>query len=221
MRSLAFLHKDGDTAPPGRGPDDGGVSSIYFYHTQCTRTATKNTVFGENNKKNQEKNKIHLCKMNFSTLRAVFFEKRIPQNLAFVKTWQDMEIAKSPAAKPQNRQKAPQLQQGTGRKKLQKHSAPLVERRKICYTIFHDAPSPSGKAGDFDSPIVGSTPAGATRRGPLYRRLRSGLFCILLRGVGKTGFAQRFYRDLIASAGRSYYNNRCFLGLKQQRMQRT
>ena len=26
------------------------------------------------------------------------------------------------------------------------------------------APSPSGKAGDFDSPIVGSTPAGATAR---------------------------------------------------------
>ena len=25
-----------------------------------------------------------------------------------------------------------------------------------------NAPSPSGKAGDFDSPIVGSTPAGAT-----------------------------------------------------------
>jgi len=81
-------------------PHPGAASSTYFYHTQCTRTATKNTVFGENNKKNQEKNKFYLCKMNFSTLWAVFFEKRIPQNLAFVKTWQDMETAKSPAAKP-------------------------------------------------------------------------------------------------------------------------
>ena len=159
--------------------------------------------------------------MNLVPLRTVFFEKRIPQNLPFVKNMAGYGKRKTPAAKPQNRQKTPQLQQGTRRKKLQKRSAPLVERRKICYTISHDAPSPSGKAGDFDSPIVGSTPAGATRRRPLYRRLRSGLFCILLRGVDKTGFAQRFYRDLIASAGRSYYNNRCFLGLKQQRMQRT
>jgi hypothetical protein len=29
-----------------------------------------------------------------------------------------------------------------------------------------NAPSPSGKAGDFDSPIVGSTPAGATEKEP-------------------------------------------------------
>lgn len=33
--------------------------------------------------------------MNLVPLRAVFFEKRIPQNLPFVKTWQDMENAKS------------------------------------------------------------------------------------------------------------------------------
>ena len=111
--------------------------------------------------------------MNFSTLQTAFFEKRIPQNLAFVKTWQDMETAKSPAAKPQNRQKALRMQQGTRRKKLQKRSAPLVERRKIWYTILHDAPSPSGKAGDFDSPIVGSTPAGATKT---PRTVLSGAF---------------------------------------------
>ena len=30
----------------------------------------------------------------------------------------------------------------------------------------YDAPSPSGKAGDFDSPIAGSTPAGATETTP-------------------------------------------------------
>ena len=34
------------------------------------------------------------------------------------------------------------------------------------YTYSYDnAPSPSGKAGDFDSPIVGSTPAGAIYAG--------------------------------------------------------
>ena len=33
--------------------------------------------------------------MNLTPLRTVFFEKRIPQNLPFVKTWQDMENAKS------------------------------------------------------------------------------------------------------------------------------
>ena len=32
--------------------------------------------------------------MNLMPLRTVFFEKRIPQNLPFVKTWQDMENAK-------------------------------------------------------------------------------------------------------------------------------
>ena len=32
--------------------------------------------------------------MNLTPLRTVFFEKRIPQNLPFVKTWQDMEKAK-------------------------------------------------------------------------------------------------------------------------------
>lgn len=33
------------TASPGCSPDAGEVSSTYFYHIQCTRTATKNTVF--------------------------------------------------------------------------------------------------------------------------------------------------------------------------------
>jgi hypothetical protein len=32
--------------------------------------------------------------MNFIPLRTVFYEKRIPQNLPFVKTWKDMENAK-------------------------------------------------------------------------------------------------------------------------------
>jgi hypothetical protein len=32
--------------------------------------------------------------MNFIPVWTVFFEKRIPQNLPFVKTWQDMEKAK-------------------------------------------------------------------------------------------------------------------------------
>ena len=34
--------------------------------------------------------------------------------------------------------------------------------KKYDILLSTDAPSPSGKAGDFDSPIVGSTPAGAT-----------------------------------------------------------
>ena len=63
--------------------------------------------------------------MNLLTLRTAFFEKRIPQNLPFVKIWQDMEIAKSPAAKPENRQKTPQLQQGTRRKSC-KNAAHLL-----------------------------------------------------------------------------------------------
>ena len=33
---------------------------------------------------------------------------------------------------------------------------------------MNDAPSPSGKAGDFDSPIAGSTPAGATCTKPAW-----------------------------------------------------
>lgn len=112
--------------------------------------------------------------MNLVPLRAVFFEKRIPQNLPFVKTWQDMENAKP---LPQSLKNDKKRCEGSGRR-AKKRGAPLVEKRKICYTILHDAPSPSGKAGDFDSPIVGSTPAGATRKRPLYRRMCSGLFII-------------------------------------------
>ena len=73
-------------------------------------------------------------------------------------------------------QKTTQTQQAVHRKKLQKRGAPLVEQRKICYTVLHDAPSPSGKAGDFDSPIVGSTPAGATRKNP-HRLLNLSKLC--------------------------------------------
>ena len=49
--------------------------------------------------------------------------------------------------------------------KAEKWNLPLVEKQRIWYNILHDAPSPSGKAGDFDSPIVGSTPAGAIYAG--------------------------------------------------------
>lgn len=59
--------------------------------------------------------------------------------------------------------------------KAEKWSLPLVEKQRIWYNILHDAPSPSGKAGDFDSPIVGSTPAGATKSPVILKRL-AGLF---------------------------------------------
>ena len=100
--------------------------------------------------------------MNLVPRRTVFFEKTHPAKLAFRKNMEGYGKRRVPAAKLKNRPKPPQMQQPTHRKKLQKRGAPLVEQRKICYTILHDAPSPSGKAGDFDSPIVGSTPAGAT-----------------------------------------------------------
>ena len=65
--------------------------------------------------------------------------------------------------------------------KVEKWNLPLVEKQRIWYNILHDAPSPSGKAGDFDSPIVGSTPAGATEKEPaggLGDRFRAGfIFC--------------------------------------------
>ena len=45
------------------------------------------------------------------------------------------------------------------------------------YTYTYDnAPSPSGKAGDFDSPIVGSTPAGATEDRLLKENVRQAVF---------------------------------------------
>ena len=40
--------------------------------------------------------------MNLVPLRTVFFEKRIPQNLPFVKTWQDMENTKPLPQSPKN-----------------------------------------------------------------------------------------------------------------------
>ncbi len=42
----------------------------------------------------------------------------------------------------------------------------MFEKYAILFST--DAPSPSGKAGDFDSPIVGSTPAGATAQKDLH-----------------------------------------------------
>ena len=48
---------------------------------------------------------------------------------------------------------------------------------KICWIIvLYNAPSPSGKAGDFDSPIAGSTPAGATGNRCSSFRKDGGLF---------------------------------------------
>ena len=51
--------------------------------------------------------------MNLVPLRAVFFEKRIPQNLPFVKTWQDMENAKS---LPQSLKNDKKRCEGSGRR---------------------------------------------------------------------------------------------------------
>jgi hypothetical protein len=57
----------------------------------------------------------------------------------------------------------------------------LTNERNSTILILTGAPSPSGKAGDFDSPIVGSTPAGATEKEPvggLGDRFHAGfLFC--------------------------------------------
>ena len=78
--------------------------------------------------KNQEKNKFYLCKMNFSTLWAVFFEKRIPQNLAFVKTWQDMENAKAQPLSPKTDKKRRKCS-GRAQKKAAK------TRRTPCGTV--------------------------------------------------------------------------------------
>ena len=48
------------------------------------------------------------------------------------------------------------------------------------YTYSYDnAPSPSGKAGDFDSPIVGSTPAGATENRLLNSSFGRRFLCCL------------------------------------------
>ena len=70
--------------------------------------------------------------------------------------------------------------------KAEKWSLPLVEKQRIWYNILHDAPSPSGKAGDFDSPIVGSTPAGATKSPVILKRL-TGLFASLFHKMRLNG----------------------------------
>ena len=70
--------------------------------------------------------------------------------------------------------------------KPEKWHFPLVEKQRIWYNILHDAPSPSGKAGDFDSPIVGSTPAGATKSPVILKRL-AGLFASLFHKVRLNG----------------------------------
>ena len=70
--------------------------------------------------------------------------------------------------------------------KAEKWSLPLVEKQRIWYNILHDAPSPSGKAGDFDSPIVGSTPAGATKSPVILKRL-AGLFASFFHKVRPNG----------------------------------
>ena len=70
--------------------------------------------------------------------------------------------------------------------KAEKWNLPLVEKQRIWYNILHDAPSPSGKAGDFDSPIVGSTPAGATKSPVILKRL-TGLFASLFHKMRLNG----------------------------------
>ena len=49
---------------------------------------------------------------------------------------------------------------------------------------MNDAPSPSGKAGDFDSPIAGSTPAGATCTKPAWMQTTVSMRAFLLAGAG-------------------------------------
>ena len=60
----------------------------------------------------------------------------------------------------------------------------MTNERNSTILILTGAPSPSGKAGDFDSPIVGSTPAGATEKEPaggLGNRFPAG-FLFVKRG---------------------------------------
>ena len=103
---------------------------IYFYHTECNKSATNRADFAAGMKKT-----------------------------AFLQIKQHKRLRRMAA-------------------KAEKWSLPLVEKQRIWYNILHDAPSPSGKAGDFDSPIVGSTPAGATKSPVILKRL-AGLFASL------------------------------------------
>ena len=62
----------------------------------------------------------------------------------------------------------------------------LTNERNSTILILTGAPSPSGKAGDFDSPIVGSTPAGATKSPVILKRL-TGLFASLFHKMRLNG----------------------------------
>ena len=111
---------------------------IYFYHTECNKSATNRADFAAGMKKT-----------------------------AFLQIKQHKRLRRMAA-------------------KAEKWSLPLVEKQRIWYNILHDAPSPSGKAGDFDSPIVGSTPAGATKSPVILKRL-TGLFVSLFHKMRLNG----------------------------------
>ena len=64
--------------------------------------------------------------------------------------------------------------------KAEKWNLPLVEKQRIWYNILHDAPSPSGKAGDFDSPTACSTHAGATEDRLLKETFGRRFLCLQL-----------------------------------------
>ena len=70
--------------------------------------------------------------MNLVPLRAVFFEKRIPQNLPFVKKWQDMENAKS---LPQSLKTDPNSAGGAQKKaaKTRRTSCGKAENMLYCF----------------------------------------------------------------------------------------
>ncbi len=65
---------------------------------------------------------------------------------------------------------------------------------KLTWSYFYNAPSPSGKAGDFDSPIVGSTPAGATEN--TSERFQNGVIqtCFFLSSENQYVFSGKTSR---------------------------
>ena len=63
--------------------------------------------------------------MKFMPVWTVFFEKRIPQNLPFVKTWQDMEKAK-PLPQSQKTTRTAANAAGSAQKKSGKNAAHLL-----------------------------------------------------------------------------------------------